>query len=208
MSVAAQDGRFARWMRERRQNLGDAWRFFRSPLLVGATGALAGATLLSLVMWRGVVDTNAAIVELNAGRDLQVDLNARSELLIARIAFLTKRDDADRARAFVEALDRREGAEIKSRGHYLLANALLRKALGLAERGEIDAVGPFVTLAKREYRLALQLVPDFWDAKYNFDVAARLVRDFPEIERKDGDELYADPKKLWTDIPGAPKGLP
>ncbi|MBM3654860.1 MAG: MxaK protein, partial [Alphaproteobacteria bacterium] len=50
--------------------------------------------------------------------------------------------------------------------------------------------------------------PEYWDAKYNLDVAVRLVRDFPDFERKSGDELSADPKKLWTDIPGKPKGLP
>lgn len=208
MSAAPREGRFALWMRERRHSLQETWRYFRSPLLIVAIGVLAGAALLSFVMWRSVVDTNAAIADLHAGHDLRVDLDARPELLLARIAFLTKRDEIDRARAFIEALDRHEGGEIKARGHYLLANALLRKALGLIERGELDAAGPFVTLAKREYRLTLQLVPEFWDAKYNFDVAARLVRDFPEFERKSGDELFADPKKLWTDIPGAPKGLP
>ncbi|MGD9659104.1 MAG: MxaK protein, partial [Methylocystis sp.] len=31
---------------------------------------------------------------------------------------------------------------------------------------------------------------------------------FPDFERKGGDELSADPTKLWTDIPGKPKGLP
>ena len=208
MSAAMREGRFEPWIRERRHRLREAWRHFRSPLLLVATAVLAGATLVSVLMWRSVVDTNAAIADLQAGRDLQVDLDARPELLIARIWFLTRRDDVDRARPFVEALDRRDGDEVKARGHFLLANALLRKAMGRIERGELDGAGPLVTLAKREYRLTLQLVPEFWDAKYNFDVAARLVRDFPEFERKSGDELFADPKKLWTDIPGAPKGLP
>jgi mxaK protein len=87
-------------------------------------------------------------------------------------------------------------------------DALLRRAFDHIERSELEPANPFVNLAKREYRRALQLAPDYWDAKFNFDVAARLVRDFPDFERNSGDELSADPKKLWTDIPGKPKGLP
>jgi mxaK protein len=34
------------------------------------------------------------------------------------------------------------------------------------------------------------------------------VRDNPRLEHSGGDELPADPKKIWTDIPGKPKGLP
>ncbi|MGD9541234.1 MxaK protein [Methylocystis sp.] len=166
------------------------------------------ATIVSLVDWRGAIDANNAIEALDQGRDIAVDTNARSETLLARIAFLAKRGEIDRARALVEALDRSANVDMRARGHYLLANALLRKAFGLIERSEVDAANPFVNLAKREYRRALQLAPDYWDAKYNLDVAARLVRDFPDYERKSGDELSADPKKLWTDIPGKPKGLP
>ena len=45
-------------------------------------------------------------------------------------------------------------------------------------------------------------------AKYNLDVASRLVRDYPEFDRKTGDELRAEPKAIWTDIPGQPRGGP
>nr|WP_244532325.1 MxaK protein [Methylocapsa palsarum] len=184
------------------------WRRLRSPLLIATTIALCAAALFFAAMWRRAMDGNAQIAALGAGRDVEVDPGARPELLLARIAFLTSRGEVDRARPYVDAFDRSESDELKSRGHYLLANALLRKALDLIERSQLDAAGPLVILAKREYRRALQLHPEFWDAKYNLDVAARLVRDNPEFEHKNGDELSADPKMLWTDIPGAPKGLP
>lgn len=208
MTVAARKKGGARAGYDPRRAVWRMWRGLRSPFLIVATIALGSMALLSGAMWRSAADGNAAIAALRAGRDIQVDLDARPELLLGRIAFLTTRGELDRARAFVDALDRRDGDEIKARGHYLLANALLRKALDLIERGELDAAGPFVNLTKREYRRALQLRPEFWDAKYNLDVAARLVRDYPEFEHKNGDELSADPKKLWTDIPGVPKGLP
>jgi len=184
------------------------WRAQRSLLLVAAAFGLTLAALVEAVAWRRAVATNDAIEALRAGRDIPVDVDGPPEELFVRIAFLAKRDRLDQARGFLEALDRRGNASMRARAHYLVANALLRTALGHIEKSELDAAGPFVNLSKREYRRALQLDPEFWDAKFNMDVAARLVRDFPDFERKSGDELSADPKKLWTDIPGKPKGLP
>ena len=185
------------------------WREAKSSILVALFLALILTTAALLAEWRGAVVANDAIEALREGRDVAVDANGRPEAILARVAFLAAvQSEVDRARALVEALDRSGGIEARARGHYLLANALLRKAFDHIERSELEAANPFVNLAKREYRRALQLAPNYWDAKFNFDVAARLVRDFPDFERKSGDELSADPKKLWTDIPGKPKGLP
>lgn len=184
------------------------WRRWRSPLLIASAIAFAAAAVFLAAGWRSAVDANASIDALRTGHDVQVASDAAPELVLARIAFLTERGEIDQARVLVEALDRRGGDRLRAEGHYALANALLRKAFDLIERGALDEAGPFVNLTKREYRRALQLAPQFWDAKFNLDVAARLVRDFPSIERKSGDELYADPRKPWTDAPGAPKGLP
>ncbi|WP_424363692.1 MxaK protein [Methylocystis parvus] len=184
------------------------WRTQRSLLLAAAASGFALAALLEGVAWRRAVATNDAIEALRAGRDIPIDMEAPPEALFARIAYLAKRDRLDQARAFLEALDRSGDEPSRARAHYLVANALLRAALEHIEKSELEAAGPFVNLSKHEYRRALKLDPEFWDAKFNMDVAARLVRDFPDFERKSGDELSADPKKLWTDIPGKPKGLP
>lgn len=184
------------------------WRRSRSTILGGLAVALSTAAVAAYVQWRRVDAANRMIEALSAGRDIDVGVEASSEVLLARIGFLSARSQFDRARILLEALDRNGEPQTRASGHYLLANSLLRQALTHIEASELDAASPFVNLAKREYRRALQLRPDYWDAKYNLDVAARLVRDFPEFERKSGDELSADPKKLWTDIPGKPKGLP
>jgi mxaK protein len=189
-------------------SLHEHWRKARSTLLVGATIALILATLLSLDIWRRAGDANGKIMALAQGHDVEAGPDSGAELVLARIALLTARGDLDQSRVLLERLDRESDAQLRARGHYLLANGLLRKALDQVEASQIEAVTPLVNLAKREYRRALELSPDDWDAKFNFDVAARLVRDFPEYEKKTGDELTADPKKLWTDVPGKPKGLP
>lgn len=191
-----------------RDELHKLWREWRSAFLVATALALAATTIAAFSHWRNATTANITIQALHARRDIEVDVGARPELLLARIAFLARRGEIDRVRVLLDALDRAGDADTRARGHYLLANGLLRKALDQIESSELEAANPFVNLAKREYRRALQLHPDYWDAKYNLDVAARLVRDFPDFERKTGDELSSDPKKLWTDIPGKPKGLP
>ena len=172
-------------------------------LLVTAVGAISAA----VSAWRAQA-ADVALAALAAGRDVEVDASAPPALLAARIAFLARRDQFDRARALLEPLEASGRDALGAAAHYDLANALLRRAFDLLERGQLEPAGPFVELARRSYRRALQLDPDFWDAKYNLDVASRLVRDNPRLERSGGDELPADPKKIWTDIPGAPKGLP
>jgi mxaK protein len=184
------------------------WGEARSTLLVGATVVLTLVTLFLLDHRRRVIVSNDKITALAQGRDVDVGPNPAPELLVARIAFLAPRGDLDQSRVLLEALDRVGDSRLRARGHYLLANGLLRQALDQLDASQIEVATPLINLAKREYRRALALAPDDWDAKFNFDVAARLVRDFPEYQKKSGDELTTDPKKLWTDVPGKPKGLP
>jgi mxaK protein len=183
-------------------------REWRSTILSALALAGAVASVACVYEWRMSVADNRTIAALRDGRDAAVALSARTELLLARTAFLTLRADVDLSRAYVEAIERRDAPHSAAQARYLLGNALLRKGFELIEKGNLDAAGPYINLARRDYRRALQFYPEHWDTKFNLDVAARLIRDFPQFDAKGGDELYADPKKLWTDIPRAPKGLP
>jgi mxaK protein len=202
---AASHAERARPLRARLARVFQRWRSTLLLLLLGAT--LAGALQAAVDAWRARAD-NAAIAALSAGRDVETDASSAPELIAARVGFLAKRDEFDKARALLEPLDAAGRDDLSALARYDLANALLRRAFDLLERGRLESAGPFVELARREYRRALQYRPDLWDAKYNLDVAARLLRDNPQLEHSGGDELPADPKKIWTDIPGAPKGLP
>jgi mxaK protein len=184
------------------------WRRSRSALLILAAVAGAAATLYAAWVWRALEATNKEIAALHAGRDRPVATDAAPKLLLARLEFFAKREDVDNARTLLQTLDAAARDDLAAKAHYAVGNALLRRAFELIERGDLDGAGPFVNLSKREYRRALQLSPSYWDAKFNFDVAARLIRDYPAFEQENGDVLEAEPKKLWTDVPGVPKGLP
>ncbi|SEI10774.1 mxaK protein [Methylobacterium sp. 275MFSha3.1] len=185
-----------------------AWRRVRPALLVALPLVLAAAALWFAVSgWRAARDDDR-IAALEAGRDRPVEPDARPALLAARIGFLAARDRLGETEPLLDALDRAGAVREAARARYVIGNARMRQAFALIGRGDLDKAAPQVTLARQDYRRALQARPEFWDAKYNLDVASRLVRDYPEFDRKTGDELRAEPKKIWTDIPGQPRGGP
>jgi len=173
--------------------------------LVASVGAFAALT------WRiyEVRRDNATIAALEAGDDVPVDVRTASdEVLIARAQFLLKRDRRDEAQVLVDGSTHMGDLKLRARLIYNHANARIRDAIAAVERADNDKAIPLTRLAKDEYRLALRLDPHAWDIKYNFDVAMRIVRDFPGYEQE-GEDLPPDaPKRLWTDLPGVPKGLP
>ncbi len=169
--------------------------------------ALAGAALAG---WRLVVAArdNAAIRALAAGTDLPLAAGAGPAAAMARLHFLLRRDRLDEARPVLAAVVAQGSPAQAAAALYDTANARLRKAFEHLEVGQIDPAIPLVRLAKDSYRRALLIDPQFWDAKYNLDIAMRLVRDFPQLDQE-GEEPPPDAaKRLWTDLPGIPKGLP
>ncbi|KQP29738.1 MxaK protein [Methylobacterium sp. Leaf104] len=195
-------------LRTRRTGLSGVWRRTRPCLLallpvlllIAALGCAYGA-------WR-IARDNATIRALAAGQDLAVPVGAAPPLLLARVQHLARRGAVEAIEPLIAALDGQGARDRAARARFALANAHLRQAFDHLERGDLDPAGPRITLARQEYRRALQGRPDFWDAKFNLDVASRLLRDFPEFERKSGNALAAEPKKIWTDIPGQPRGEP
>jgi mxaK protein len=170
-----------------------------------AAVAGAGSGWLAVSAWRD----NRTIAGLAAGRDLPVGAGASAAVLFARADFLLARDRIDEAQALVPDIraagDQGRLADLQ----YNIANGRLRAAFGLLEQNRIDPAIPLVRLAKDGYRATLTIAPGHWDARYNLDVAMRLVRDLP----RNGQDLEEDappepPKQLWTDLPGLPKGLP
>jgi len=191
-----------------RSYLSGALRRARPNLLIALPVLLLACALwVGAAAWR-VERDNAAIAALRTGRDVAVGPDASAPLLLARIQDLARRGQPEGIEPLIDALARAGDTERVARARYALANTRLRQAFSHLERSDLDPAGPLITLARQDYRRALQGNPEFWDAKFNLDVASRLVRDFPEFDRKTGDELKAEPKQIWTDIPGQPRGEP
>ncbi len=179
------------------------------PALIAALPALFALLAIGLfVAVCRVAATNRTIARLRSNHDVQVAAGALPEASLARIQFLLSRGRVDEAEPLVAALDRSASDPVRADAHYNLANARLRQAFEQLTRDKLDAAGPFVVLAREEYRRALTLRPDDWDARFNLDVASRLIRDFPAFERTTGDTVESDRRKIWTDLPGTLKGLP
>jgi mxaK protein len=180
------------------------------------TVALVTALIASLIglgasSWRlyEVRHDNATIAALRRGDDVPVEARGASgEVLVARSHFLLNRDRLEEAQSLVDSSAVISDPRLRARLLYNHANARVRTAIAAVERSDLDKAIPLTRLAKDEYRLALRLDPTAWDIKYNFDVAMRIVRDFPGYEQEGEDVPPDAPKRLWTDLPGVPKGLP
>jgi mxaK protein len=150
---------------------------------------------------------NSVLKAIAAGEDVAVDPGAADALVIARAQSLDRRDRFDEAQAFIDNALPRLAPGSQSIVLYNHSNVFVERAIARIERGDLDGAIPLINLAKDGYKRALRLDPYNFDIKYNFDVAMRLVRDFPP-GGKEGEDETATPKKLWTDLPGIPKGLP
>ena len=191
-----------------RTRLSLSWRRLRPALLLALPivfGLVAFGFAISA--WR-IHRADTTIATLANGKNVAVASDANPAVMLARVLFLARRDRLEEAAPLVEAIGRAGEPDLTARAHFVVANSRLRQAFGHLARNDLDPAGPLVVLARQDYRLALQARPDFWDAKFNLDVASRLIRDFPDFDRKHGDDLQAEPKKIWTDIPGQPRGAP
>lgn len=178
-------------------------------LLLGLlTVGVATAGMGGWAVWRAVAD-NRTIAALVDRHDVAVADDAPAELLFARTSFLVRHDRLDEAQALAGPVERAGNPAILAAFHYTLANARLRRAVELLESSRIDPAIPLVVLSKDGYRRALRIDPGLWNAKYNLDVAMRLIRDFPQAAGEEGtEEPPPNAGKLWTDLPGLPRGLP
>ncbi|HBP29436.1 MAG: hypothetical protein ACTIKR_06960 [Advenella sp.] len=187
-------------------------------LWLGLTAAIAGM-ITALVFLHRTQAENAVIGQLENRNDIAVSEQAAPEVSFARLRFLTAIGRLDDALPWVELLAGRavhaDGSAaspkdrlIAAQALYNMGNARLRFAIALLGSSKTEEAPSSVRLAKEYYIRALRLDPSFWNARYNLDIASRLVRDLPEGQISDEEESPETPKRLWTDLPGLPKGLP
>jgi mxaK protein len=152
---------------------------------------------------------NTRISELNAGHDVSVDkiINAAPEVRFARAMYYQRQHRYDDALATLSLIMDKGDSNLQTTLRYNLGNMYLQQAVEQLEANNINAAQPLVALAKQAYRQALSLNSHYWDAKYNLEMAMRLLPEMDRIDMKD-DESNAPPPQLWATIPGFPRGLP
>lgn len=178
-----------------------------------ATGLLVAAVLASLAfaLWASLLlmaelRDNRAIAALGAGTAVETT-SQRAEVLFAQSRFFLRRQRPDEAEALTPAIAMAGKAPLAAAHAYNLGNARMRQAFAMVDDNRIDAAIPVVRVAQEDYRRALRTNPADFDAKWNLDIASRLVRAFPRAAA-DEEEEGTRPRNIWTDLPGLPRGLP
>lgn len=165
-------------------------------------------TLVSGWSWLSERRDNRIITALLAGEDVEIDPNTASpRVLFARSYYLLRRDLVEEAQILLDQANFRADPATRVAMLYDMANLRVRATFDAIDQGQFDKATSFIELAKQDYNQALRLDPQAWNVKYNLDVAARLVRDLPEGVPSD-EEPQQTSKKLWTDLPGVPRGEP
>jgi mxaK protein len=172
-------------------------------LLVAAIAVLLGGSGWFYLRCR----ENRTITELIHGYDRTVGTREAPELMFARAKFYLDRDEFEQAQPLTEAVVQSASRSMAADLLYDAGNSRLHHAIHLIEDNKFDSATADVVLARDYYFRALRIEPQFWDAKYNLDIAMRLVRDLPDVQIP-GDDTKRPTSKLWTDLPGLPKGGP
>ncbi len=153
---------------------------------------------------------NQWLLELTAGHDIAVDklVNASLQVRLARAVYLRQKLRYNDALDTLSLIVGQGDSQLQAQSRYNLGNVYLKQAMAEVEAGRINQAMPLLSLAKQAYRQALTLDSGFWDAKYNLELAMRLLPEFDRISQSEADDDAAKPSQLWATLPGFPRGLP
>lgn len=182
------------------------YRIGRVSLVILLLGLSLGVLIESIAL-AGAGAQNRTIERLLAGEDISVAGDAPPEVVFARAHWLMQKNRGDEAIELFNRLEGKGDPGFRARLRYNLGNLYLARAIALTEQSEFARAFTLAALAKDLYREALRLESQDWDAKYNLEVAMRLVPDLPQAETDEPDKQRRQ-QGLWSSIPGFPRGLP
>lgn len=153
---------------------------------------------------------NQWLIELTTGHDIGVEqlAHASPQVRLARAGYLRQKQRYNEALDTLSVIVGQGDSTLQAQSRYNLGNVYLNQAMTEVEAGRINQAMPLLTLAKQAYRQALALDSGYWDAKYNLELAMRLLPEFDRISQTEADDDAAKPSQLWTTLPGFPRGLP
>ncbi len=188
------------------------------PLPIRSTVAMLMAVIAlavfaaSIWQYRQAIRIGEAMETLLSGHDIGAErrFGSPGKVRLAYAIYLIGREDYRGAEELLAELGQSTDAELANKALYNLGNVYLRRAIAALEQDQPTQAGTLAELAKQAYRRALRILPDHWSAKYNYEVAARLMPDFDRIDAQGEDSPEEDlsSRKLWTRVPGMPRGLP
>lgn len=169
-----------------------------------------GFALQSIFSYYQLSNTNQLITQLNQGKDIDSEelKAAVPELLLARASYLKNKSRYKEAQASLSKIINQGSQNMQAISRYNLGNTYLAEAIELAEAMQINEATALAALAKQAYRYALLLDSRYWDAKYNLEVAMRLLPEMDRIVMEKDDPIPEKKAKLWATVPGFPRGLP
>lgn len=168
--------------------------------------ALGIAAQSGLALWRAARD-EARIARLAQGADLPARSGESERVRAARgMALLARNHPAD-AQDIADRLAQDGDPPVRAALIYDIGNAMMRRALPIYYTKPMRQVAPLIQVAKSEYRQALEIDPEDWDARFNLDVAAALVRETESPLPKAGTTMSQE-KATIPDAPGVPNGMP
>lgn len=118
--------------------------------------------------------------------------------------YLVEHDENDAALEQYTLVLGSQKAEWLPAAYFNRGNINLREAMAMD--GDDPQMISLVELAKQDYRSALKQQPEFWDARFNLEVALRLVPEDPEAETNlKKQEIYSErsieTKAFKVDLP-------
>lgn len=191
------------------------WAALAASLLLAATQLWSlyrihreNTLIAEWVAWAGQSDAHQSGKGGDGPPDVSPSYGNSPQVRLARAIYLRNK------RRYSEALDilslvlGRGDRLLQAQSRYSLGNLYLSRARDEVEAGRINQAMPLLTLAKQAYRQALTLDSGFWDAKYNLELAMKLLPEFDRISPTEPDDDAVKPSQLWTTVPGFPRGLP
>jgi mxaK protein len=124
--------------------------------------------------------------ELIINTELQEEVPKNTYVQFAQAFYAMEQDKQQHALGLLTHANTTKDTNLKASAHYNRGNINLRKAQAL--QADDPKTIPLVELAKQDYRTALLLKPELWDARYNLEVALNIVPESPE-----GDGLFEKP---------------
>lgn len=116
--------------------------------------------------------------------------------LFAQAYFDVKNDQAQQALDRLTQVVTADDLLLKAAAYYNRGNIHLRQAqsLEVEDRKRLSSV----ELAKQDYRTALLLSPQLWDARFNLELALRMVPELPDESAQFDKKIISQQKAVET----------